>query len=60
MNVLIEKVTSDNKIAYITLFIGKEDQPKLIPLGSDTDFMKKVIYDFESIDIEVKSVNVPV
>jgi|TARA_B110000902_G_scaffold159556_1_gene182828 hypothetical protein len=53
LNVLIEKVTSDNKIAYITLFIGKEDQPKLIPLGSDTDFMKKVIYDFESIDIEL-------
>lgn len=49
LNVLIEKVTTENKIAYITLFIGEKEQPKLLPLGSDEDFMKRIIYDFDSI-----------
>ncbi len=51
LNALIEKITSNNKDAYNELFIGSENNPKLIPLGSDEEFMKKVIFQYESIDI---------
>ena len=52
LNVLIENITSENKVAYSKLFIGEKSQPKLVPLGTDEEFMKKVIYDYEEIDID--------
>ncbi len=52
LNVLIEKITTENKKAYIELFIGDEKQPKLVPLGTDEEFMKQVIYNYDSIDID--------
>lgn len=50
LNVLIEKISSENKVAYTKLFIGDEGQPKLVPLGNDKDFMKNVIYNYEDIN----------
>jgi uncharacterized protein with ParB-like and HNH nuclease domain len=59
LNALIEKIEDANKKeAYTKLFIGEPDQPKLIPLGSDMEFMKKVIFDFKNInpeEIQVRS-----
>ncbi len=52
LNVLIEKVSNKNKSAYIKLFIGDKEQPKLVPLGTDEEFMKKVIYDYDNINID--------
>ena len=52
LNVLIERITSANKEAYEKLFIGDKSQPKLIPLGTDESFMKQLIYDFDSIEID--------
>lgn len=51
LNSLIEKIGS-NKQSYIDLFIGTKEQSKLIPLGTDEEFMKKVIFSFDSINPE--------
>lgn len=51
LNALIEKIES-NKQSYIDLFIGTEEQSKLIPLGTDEEFMKKVIFSFNTINPE--------
>lgn len=52
LNVLIEKITSKNRNAYINLFIGEKSQPKLVPLGTDEGFMKRVIYNYDKIKID--------
>ena len=51
LNALIEKIDS-NKQSYIDLFIGTKEQSKLIPLGTDEEFMKKVIFSFDTINPE--------
>ena len=51
LNSLIERIES-NKQSYIDLFIGTKEQSKLIPLGTDEEFMKKVIFSFDSINPE--------
>lgn len=56
LDVLISKLTTDNKAAYSKLFIGEANQPKLIPLGTDEDFMRQVIFDYDSIDIDKVSI----
>ncbi len=51
MNVLISYLESSKKEAYKELFIGTLEKPKLMPLGGDEEFMKKVIFDYKSINI---------
>jgi uncharacterized protein with ParB-like and HNH nuclease domain len=59
VNCLIEALENkEKKASYARMFIGGKELPKLIPLGEDSDFITKLIFDFSKIDvsaIEVRS-----
>ncbi len=53
LNTLIIQLEDiDKRTAYSTLYIGSEKSPKLIPLGTDEAFMKRLIFDYTNIDAD--------
>lgn len=53
LSVLIDKIEDEStKNELRNAFIGTETNLKLFPLGQDGEFLKKVLFDFESIDLE--------
>lgn len=53
VNSLIESLKDDAlRSSYEQLFIGSTSIPKVIPLGSDQDFMTTLVNDFDSIELD--------
>lgn len=53
LKILIDKIEDlDVKESQLSTFIGTKANLKLQPLGEDGDFLKKLLFDFESIDKE--------
>jgi hypothetical protein len=53
IKVLIDRIEDEDvKKSQLSAFIGSQDNIKLRPLGSDGDFLKKLLFDFKSIDQE--------
>lgn len=53
LNVLIERLENrDAYEDYMDLYIGNKDLEKLLPQGQDSEFIKKLIFDFGDIDPE--------
>jgi hypothetical protein len=50
--VLIEKIQDEEiRKSQLAAFIGTEKNLKLLPLGADGDFLRKLLFDFKNIDV---------